>query len=111
MTGRPLPDGFQVLEPFVARWAVGSAAERATLRGLASPAERRAFYAAASELLEPALNYLDAKPLASFDDREHRLMQLMLSLAHIALAEEMMGDDEPNHARLRAFMPITREAP
>jgi hypothetical protein len=111
MTGRLLPDGFEPLEPFVAAWAIASVSERATLRGRATAAERRAFYAVASGLLERALDYLDAKPLASLDDGEQRLMQLMLSLAHVALAEETLGDDEPEHARLRAFMPITREAP
>lgn len=103
-----LPIGFEALEPFAAVWAIDNAAGRAAMRGDAAEADRRAFYQAASPLLEPALAHLDARPLADLEPRETRLMHLMLSLAHVALAEEMQQKVEAEHTRLRRFMPITR---
>jgi hypothetical protein len=35
-------------------------------------------------------------------------MDMMLSLAHVALAVEGMGDDEPRHATMRQHMRYTR---
>ncbi len=105
---RPLPRGFEALEPFVPLWAIDNAAQRVEMRGAAPAADRAAFYAAASRLVEPALQYLDSKTLADFDDSEKRLMQLMLSLAHVAMAEEVHKDQEERHARFRSFMPVTR---
>lgn len=103
-----LPKGFEPLEPFVARWAIDNATRRAEMRGEAPPGERAAFYAAASQLVEPALRYLDTKPLGQFDDSEKRLMQVMLSLAHVAMAEEVHKDHEARHTLYRSFMPVTR---
>ena len=108
MTSAPrlLPRGFESLEPFVASWAIDDLSMRDAMRGSATPEERKAFYAVASDLAEAALDHLDAKPFESLDDSEARLMQLMLSLAHVALAEEIQGDHEPAHTELRAFMPF-----
>jgi len=103
-----LPAGFEALEPFVATWAVDNASRRAEMRGEAPEDERKAFYAAAQPNVEAALEYLDAKPLGAFDDSEKRLMQLMLSLAHVAMAEEVHKEQEPRHAQFRAHMPVTR---
>lgn len=103
-----LPKGFEALEPFVARWALPTGGQRAEMRGAAPADERKAFYGAASALVDDALNYLDAKPLAEHDESEQRLMQLMLSLAHVAMAEEVHDDMEAQHASYRAFMPVTR---
>lgn len=103
-----LPGGFESLEPFVATWAIDGANARADQRGAAPAQACVAFYAAAKDLLIPALDYLDARPLQSHDEREKRLMQLMLSLAHVSLTQEVQGDDEPRHAGFRAHMPITR---
>lgn len=103
-----LPAGFEALEPFADVWAVSGSADRAHMRSVASAADRAAFFDAARDLLAPALDHLDQKPLATFDDRETRLMNLMLSLAHVALAVEVQGDDEPKHALMRQHMRITR---
>ena len=48
------------------------------------------------------------KPLDQLDEREKRLMNLMLSLAHVSLAVEVQGDDEPKHARSAKYLRITR---
>lgn len=103
-----LPEGFAALEPFAATWAIDNATRRAEMRGEASAQERKAFYDAATPLLAPALDFLDGKPLADFDESEKRLMRMMLSLAHVAIAEEIQKDDEERHAHFRSFMPVTR---
>jgi hypothetical protein len=103
-----LPAGFETLEPFVARFAVAGTAERAQLRSDASRDERSAFHAAARDLVAPALDLLDKKPLDQLDEAEQRLLRLALSFSHIALAEEIQGADEERHAELRAYMHITR---
>jgi hypothetical protein len=103
-----LPEGFEALEPFVADWAIKGAANRARRRLDSEEAERVAFFDAAKPLLEPALARLDQTPLDRFDEREKRLMDLMLTFAHVALAVEIQGDDEPKHAKDARFMNITR---
>ena len=106
--GTPLPDGYEALEPFVAQWALPTSAARADARGASTAAEREAFFAAAAPLLEAGLAALDAKPLGALDDREKRLLDLFLSLAHVGMAVDVHGADEPKHAALRAHLPITR---
>jgi hypothetical protein len=102
-----LPEGFAALEPFVDRWAVDGTAARALLRGTTDEAERSAFFAAAQPLLATALDRLDATPLAGFDAAEQRLMNLVLSVAHVSLAVEIQAADETRHARMRDRMVIT----
>jgi hypothetical protein len=103
-----LPEGFAELEPFAAHWAGETASARAHLRDSASFAEAEAFYAAAQPLVEPGLACLDAKALKDHDDREQRLMRLILAFAHVAMAIEMQGKDEHVHSKLREHMRITR---
>lgn len=103
-----LPEGFATLEPFAEGWAISGSAARAARRGDSSPEERAAFYAAGKDLLTPALAYLDTRPMTEFSGVENRLMDLMLTLAHVALAVEGMGDDEPRHAGMRVHMRLTR---
>jgi hypothetical protein len=103
-----LPPGFETLEPFVARFAIAGTANRAQLRGDATGEEREAFYAAAKDLIAPALDLLDKKPLDQLDESEQRLLNLALSFSHIALAVEIQGPDEERHAELRNYMRITR---
>lgn len=111
MTAAPLlPPEFAVLEPFAARWAVSGSANRAVLRTHSAAEEREAFFAAAAPLLDQALAYLDARPLDRLAQDEMRLMDLMLSLAHVALAVEMQGPDEAKSAPWRDRMPITRSS-
>ncbi len=106
--GPLLPPGFSALEPFVARWSVTGSARRAALRGETGPAEREAFYEAAAGYLAPALDHLDGKGLSGMDPADERLMNLMLSLAHVALAVEQQQGAEARHAQDREHMRITR---
>jgi len=103
-----LPPGFEQLEPFVAPWAIASSAGRDQRRSNSTESERVAFYEAAKDLAQPALAYLDRKPLTDFDESEKRLMDLILSLGHVALAVEAQGPDEARHASARRHMRITR---
>lgn len=102
-----LPAGFEALEPFVEAWAITGAANRLARRLSSTQEDRVAFFNAAKDLLAPALARLDAKPLNQLDAQEKRLMDLMLCFAHIALAVEIQGDDEPKHARGARHMKIT----
>lgn len=103
-----LPPDFALLEPFVERFAVAGTAARAQLRSDTTPEERQSYYEAMKDLLAPALDLLDKKPLAELDAAEQRLMNMTLSFAHIALAVEVQGPDEAKHAKLRAHMKIVR---
>ena len=105
-----LPAGFESLEPFASSWAIAGAANRAERRMSSSEAERVAFFEAAKDMLAPALAHLDQKPLDRFDEKETRLMNLMLTLAHVAFAVEVQGDDEPRHVLGARHMRITRAA-
>lgn len=103
-----LPAGFAALEPFVEGWALGTTAQRAARRSQSTPEERQAFFTAASPLLDAALDRLDAIGLAGFAPEDQRLMDLMLALAHIALAVEIQGPDEAASAQWRDRMRIDR---
>ncbi len=100
-----LPSGFEALEPFVDAWA--GAANRAQRRLVTSDAERAAFFDVARGLAPAALEFLDRKPLEQHDEKEQRLLNLMLSLCHVALAVEIQGDHEAMHAVGRRHMKIT----
>jgi hypothetical protein len=103
-----LPLDFEALLPFVEFWAGNTAAERAHSRDSSDEASRLAFYNVIVELAPQALAYLDAKPLNQFDGSEQRLMKLLLSFAHVAMAVELHREEEPKHAKTRPYMRITQ---
>jgi len=105
-----LPAGFELLEPFVEAWAIGGTANRAARRSTSTPNEREAFFTAAGPVLDTALDYLDGRSLDAFSPADQRLMNLMLSLAHIALAVEIQGPDETKSAPWRDRMQISRSS-
>lgn len=103
-----LPAGFETLIPFVKFWAVDSAAERAHCRDISDEADRTDFYTTTNAVIAEALSYLDTKPLDQFDESEQRLMKLVLSFAHVAMAVELQREKESEHAKNRRFMRITK---
>jgi hypothetical protein len=109
-TATSLPPGFQALEPFVSAWAINGAHNRLLARLISDASDRVAFFNATQELLAPALDYLDSKPLEGFSEQDQRLMLLLLSMAHISLAVEIQGDQESVHAEGARHMTITRAA-
>ena len=104
-----LPRDFAALEPFAAYWSVASLSGRDTRRLDSSEGQRAAFYNAARDIAPVAIEYLDSKPFAQYDDADHRLLDLMLALIHVALAVEVERDEEHIHARGARLMPIVRE--
>jgi hypothetical protein len=104
-----LPAGFDALEPFAAYWAAETLSERDTRRLDSTEAERVAFYTAARDLAPAALDYLDSKSFADYEEADHRLLDLMLSLIHATLAIEIERDEEHVHARGARLMPIVHE--
>lgn len=107
-TDHSLPEGFAALEPFVADWAIKGAHNRLQRRLDSDENERVRFFAAGKDLVPKALALLDGKPFDQFDAREQRLMDLVLSLAHVSLAVEIQRDDEPRHAEAARFMTIVK---
>lgn len=103
-----LPAGFEMLESFVPQWAVEGTAKRSLARANSTPKERQAFYDVMQPIADTALTLLDSKPLTEHDMEERALMNLCLSLAHVAMAVEAQGDDEAKHAPYREEMKITR---
>lgn len=104
-----LPAGFETLEPHAAYWAAPTLSERDTRRLDSTDAQRRAFYDAACAIAPRALEYLDARTFAEYDEADHRLLDLMLALIHVTLAVEIERDEEDVHARGARQMPIVRE--
>ena len=105
---RSLPPGFEDLEPFVAVWALPTTAQRAAARDASSDADRATFYGAAKDRLAEAIAHLDSRPLDLFVEADERLMNLILALAHVALAVEVQGAAEASHREPRSKMRVTR---
>ena len=106
--GVSLPEGFEALEPFVELWAIAGANNRLKARLDSEESERVAFFNAGKELVPAALELLDRKPLDQLDEKEDRLMKLVLSMAHVAPAVEIQKDHEPRHAKYARYITITR---
>jgi hypothetical protein len=103
-----LPNGFEALEPFAGRWSAHTMAGRSALRSSSTEEERQAFYAAGAPLLAKALDQLDTAGLAALNEKERRLMNLVLAFAHASIAIEVQGPDEAKHCPSREAMRITR---
>lgn len=106
-----LPEAFATLAPFVDLWSLKGQSVRAAARSQRTAQERQDFYDAAHGLLHPALDYLDSRPPAAFDDTDKALMRMMLSLAGVALAVETQKGAEPVHALSRRRLEIVDRGP
>lgn len=105
-----LPPGYAQLEPFVADWALPTTFARAEKRGASTPLERQAFYDAVQPVAAQAMAGLESKPLEHLSEAENRLLNLLLTFAHVSLAVEIQGKAEEEHSRWRKRMVITRSA-
>lgn len=103
-----LPAGFEALIPYVADWAIDGADNRHRRRIESSKPEREAFFAAIKGLVPAALEYLDRTSLSALDAAEKRLLNLLLTFAHIALAVEVQADHEARHAIGASRITISR---
>ncbi len=104
-----LPAQFAALEPHAEYWAAPSLSLRDTRRLESSPQQRMAFYNAVKDIAPAMLEYLDGKPFNTYDEADHRLMDLVSSLIHLSLAVEVEGNEEHLHAEGAWKMPIVRE--
>lgn len=108
MSNQQLPDGYEVLEPFVSFWAVHGTAARDAKRTESTEAQRKAFYQIAKDHVPRALAELDRTSLGELDEKQTNLMNLLLAFAHVVNAVELLGDGEAKHAKFRAAMPFIR---
>lgn len=94
-----LPPGFENLEPFVDYWARKTTNERWDQRSRAAMADITAFYDAMYERAEDAIAWLDTHfPLgAALSAPAERLAELLLALAHVAIAVEMHRQPRSPH--------------
>lgn len=105
---RRLPDGYEMLEPFVDFWAVHGTQARDDRRTESTEAQREAFFQTTRDHVPRALEELDRTPLGQFDERQTNLMNLLLGFAHVVNAVELLGKGEARHAQFRKAMPFTR---
>ena len=103
-----LPSGFERLEPFAVAWGISGSDARKRRRIESGEAERCEFYEIMTEEVERALAHLDEFPVDALDAPQQRLMDMVLMLAHVALAVEKQGDAESYHALSHAHFTITR---
>lgn len=96
-----LPNAFAALLPFVKKWALAGEAARAAARSESTPEERQAFYDAAHPLLGTALDYLDTRWSGALAEEDSNLTRIMLSLASVALAVEVLQENETRHSQSR----------
>lgn len=88
---RPLPQGFEDLDPFVSYWAVAGQNERRYQRCDTTFDEIRRFYDAMLPRADAAMKHLAGFPLRDMPGPEARLMRLVLSLAQASMAVEVQG--------------------
>jgi len=86
---RPLPVGFEDLEPFVTYWAVAGQNERRHQRCDTTFEEIKRFYDAMLPRADAAMKLLANFPLRDMPGPEARLMRLVLSLAQASMAVEI----------------------
>lgn len=88
-----LPAGFEMLEPYVAPWALPTQVERERQRRGAPPQATRAFYDAMVARMEAAIAHLNGFDLQAMPEPEQRLLYLTLALAEVAPHVELYRGD------------------
>ena len=91
MTAQSLPASFQDLAPYLA-WALLTEHARRAKRQASSMAEIRMFYDGMLSRMESVLTFLNQYPLDAAPEDVQRLFLLATSLAEIAPAIEMYGE-------------------
>lgn len=88
-----LPTQFENLEPFVGKWAKGTANQRQLERLNSTREELSAFYGAIISEIEAILEFLNQYPFGDLPKEFRSLYWLTLSLAEIAPNIELYGGD------------------
>ena len=79
-----LPADFSSLEPYVAKWALGTSKQRHLARLNSTKQDLQAFYDAILPEMRNLLAALDQYPLGSLPEELHKLYWLSLSFAEVA---------------------------
>ena len=90
-----LPAEFADLEAYAPTWCLATEAERWDRRMGSSMQELTDFYDAAFPRLEAAIAWCDQYPLEGMPDEARHLLQLIYSLAQVAMAVEVFGQQRP----------------
>jgi hypothetical protein len=93
MSAALLPEAFAPLEPWVADWAKPTRAERYAMRLSKTFPELTAFYDAVAPHAEAAIEHLGHGDLASLDEGDTRLLQLLYSFILVSYAVNIF--DQP----------------
>lgn len=83
-----LPAAFAHLDPFVAKWALHDAGQRADMRARTSIDELRRFYNAMLPVAADAAESLRGTPIEDLDERQVTLLKVLLSLVDVAVGVE-----------------------
>jgi hypothetical protein len=94
MADSMLPSDFADLEPFAAKWCLGSEPERFAERMATSMADMQAFYDAIVPRAEEALAYCDKYPLDELPDEVLNLMHLLYSMIMVSYPVECWGQPQ-----------------
>ncbi|EQB03029.1 hypothetical protein L286_13495 [Sphingobium sp. HDIP04] len=86
-----LPEKFAEWEGFVSAWCLPDTHARFQARYEGDPADLRHFYDSLMPRVEEALAYLDDFPLEAMEEPERNLMNLLMSLSHVAYGLERHG--------------------
>ena len=84
-----LPAEFADLEPFAAKWSLGSEPERFAARLGATMDEMQAFYDAVTPRADAAMTYLDRLPLDELPDDALNLLHLLYSMVMVSFPVEV----------------------
>ncbi|MDN7907503.1 hypothetical protein QZM18_25780 [Burkholderia diffusa] len=93
-----LPEGFEELEPFVAKWSASTSHERWIQRAATPYVEIVQFYDAIFARAEEATAYLEQFPLSEMPAPAENLFRLLLAMCHSAVAVEMHQAPTIRHA-------------
>ncbi|WP_280421750.1 hypothetical protein [Nocardia carnea] len=95
MAQNMLPPAFAEFERFAPIWCLATETERWERRTNSSMAELDEFYGAFFPRLEEAIAYCDKFPLDDLPDEVLHLLQLIYSLALVAMAVEIFVQPRP----------------
>jgi hypothetical protein len=94
MADSMLPSPFADLEPFAARWCLGSERERFAERMASTMADMQAFYDAITPRAEEALAYCDQYPLDDLPPDVLNLLHLLYSMIMVSYPVECWGQPQ-----------------
>jgi hypothetical protein len=94
MADSMLPSPFADLEPFAARWCLGSEGERFAERMASTMADMQAFYDAITPRAEEALAYCDRYPLDDLPPDVLNLLHLLYSMIMVSYPVECWGQPQ-----------------